>query len=152
MGSAIRSSQRSVRSQRILVSALYEAASRLCSLTMHSYLAFYAVIVFCVVLAFLLYNVVYTFGALRASRKIHEKLISSLIGSSFRWVGICCPNARANNYVQVAGHYTDVTNDHPVHSRHSVKLAQNYLDCCPRALTILQSTIMCPCISALSLT
>ncbi|KAI0685987.1 hypothetical protein BC835DRAFT_1420713 [Cytidiella melzeri] len=52
------------------------------------YLGIYALIVLLVVLFNLVGEVSYTFGTLRASRIIHGKLISKLLGSTFRWLDV----------------------------------------------------------------
>ena len=49
-----------------------------------SYLGMYCVIVLLAILSSVYCTLVYTFGTLRASRTIHERLVKSLLGSTFR--------------------------------------------------------------------
>lgn len=55
-----------------------------------SYLGMYGVIVSTVILFSTWGFIVYTFSSLRASRVVHYKLISSLLGSTFRSVRQMC--------------------------------------------------------------
>ncbi|KAI0703637.1 hypothetical protein BC835DRAFT_1262769 [Cytidiella melzeri] len=52
------------------------------------YLGIYSFIVLMVVVTHLWGEIVYTFATLRASRIIHGKLISKLLGSTFRWLDV----------------------------------------------------------------
>lgn len=49
-----------------------------------SYLGIYSFIVFLVVATHIWGELMYTFGSLRASRIIHNKLVTKLLGSTFR--------------------------------------------------------------------
>ncbi|KAJ3558885.1 hypothetical protein NM688_g664 [Phlebia brevispora] len=52
------------------------------------YLGIYVALVISSILSWFCAEVVYTYGTLRASRSIHYKLVSALVGSTFRWLDI----------------------------------------------------------------
>lgn len=55
---------------------------------MFSYLGIYGLIII-VSVSFNIYKtIVFNLGAIRASRVIHNKLLASVVGSTFRWVFI----------------------------------------------------------------
>ena len=54
-----------------------------------SYLTIYGLILLVAVIAFTVGTGVYVFGALRASRSIHRKLIESVLGTTLRCISKC---------------------------------------------------------------
>lgn len=55
-------------------------------LSFASYLTIYSLILLVAVIAFTVGTGVYVFGALRASRSIHQKLIESVLGTTLRCI------------------------------------------------------------------
>ncbi|KAF9466481.1 hypothetical protein BDZ94DRAFT_1280783 [Collybia nuda] len=53
---------------------------------LHSYLKIYGVLLFLALAVFFTACVVYTFGTLRASRAIHKQLVTSVLGTTLRWL------------------------------------------------------------------
>lgn len=58
---------------------------RLLIFVFSSYLGMYCFLVFVVVASNVYSTLVYTYGTLRASRVIHNKLVNSMLGSTFRY-------------------------------------------------------------------
>ena len=54
-----------------------------------SYLSVYGFMLLAIVVIYTIGFGVYVFGALRASRSIHQKLIDSVLGTTLRFVSIC---------------------------------------------------------------
>jgi hypothetical protein len=57
-------------------------------LTFASYLTVYGFMLLAIVVSYTMGSGVYVFGALRASRSIHQKLIESVLGTTLRCVSI----------------------------------------------------------------
>ena len=83
-----------------------------------SYLGFYALIVIVCVLMNVVVVVFFTIAALRASRRLHYRLIESILGSTLRWLDVT-PTARGMKFpVARQPMLTTVRSDHPLHAGH----------------------------------
>jgi hypothetical protein len=91
-------------------------------LCLFSYLSVYGLILLFELLSYTGGSIVYVFGALRASRTIHRKLLESVLGTTLRYVTKCPVLTSMNDLIsstaQVAGYYPYVSSDHSCYSGH----------------------------------
>jgi hypothetical protein len=76
------------------------------ALTFSSYLTIYWFMLLAIVVSYTTGSGIYVFGALRASRSIHQKLIESVLGTTLRYASIISALANADNFLFFVGGWT----------------------------------------------